>query len=69
MANAAGRVRTNHGETIALMAAAPIAAQPAPLSSVAPKSCQGSTARAQPAMPAASDSTPSLVTAGTPKRP
>src|SRR5271163_1779284 len=31
MDSAAGRVRTNHGETIALTAVAPIAAQPAPL--------------------------------------
>src|SRR5689334_13964011 len=39
---AAGRSRSNQGDTIALMPAAPSATQPAPLNSVAAKSCQGS---------------------------
>ena len=63
MASAAGRVRTNQGDTMALMAAAPMAAQPAPLKIVAAKSCHGDVAAAQPRTPIASDSAPALVTA------
>ena len=68
MDSAAGRVRMNQGETIWLTAAAPMAAQPAPLKQVAAKSCQGSCAAAQPVTPAPSESAPALVTAATPKR-
>jgi hypothetical protein len=68
IASAAGRVRTNQGETIALSAAALIAPQPAPLSAVATNSCQGDTAVAQPRTPSARQSAPAFVTVGTPKR-
>ena len=68
MDSAAGRVRTNHGETISLTAAAPIAAQLAPLNSVATKSCQGAVALAQPTTPTAKKIEPAFVAAGTPKR-
>jgi hypothetical protein len=68
MDSAAGRVRTNHGETTALTGAAPIAAQPAPLKSVATKSCQGAVALAQPRMPTAKEIAPAFVATGTPKR-
>ena len=51
IASAAGRVRTNQGETSILMAAALIAPQPAPLSKVDAKSCQGAAATAQPKTP------------------
>ena len=68
MASAAGRERTNHGETMALMAAALMAPQPAPLSAVATNSCHGSVAVAQPRMPTARESAPAFVTADAPKR-
>ncbi len=68
MASAAGRSRMNQGDTMALMAAAPVAAHPAPLKTVATKSCQGDAAAAQPRTPTARDSAPALVTAGMPKR-
>ncbi len=68
MASAAGRRRENHGAMMALTAAAPIATQPAPLKSVAAKSCQGCAATAQPQIPSASAMAPALVTAGRPKR-
>jgi len=65
--SAAG-LRENQGETITLTAAAPIAAQPAPLSSVAIKSCQGAVALAQAKTPTANRTAPALVTSATPKR-
>jgi|SRR6476469_3830076 hypothetical protein len=68
MASAAGLRRTNQGETMALTAAALVAAQPAPLSASAGSSCHGSAATAQPATPTASASAPALVVAATPKR-
>ena len=43
----------NQGETIALIAAAPVIAQPAPLSAVAANNCQGAAASAQPSTPSA----------------
>ena len=67
-ASAAGRLRTNHGATIALTAAAPMVTQPPPLNSVAIKSCHRSCASAQPATPIASASEPALVTRTRPKR-
>src|SRR5215468_5045490 len=67
-ASAAGRLRTNHGATIALTAAAPMVTQPPPLNSVATKSCHGSCASAQPVTPIASVSEPALVTRAKPKR-
>ena len=54
---------------IALMAAALIAIQPAPLKKVATRSCHGASATAQPTTPTASETAPALVIAGTPKRP
>ena len=45
-----------------------IAAQPAPLTSVAAKSCHGVAATAQPNTPAESAIAAALVTAGNPKR-
>ena len=68
MDSAAGRVRMNQGETIWLTAAAPMAAQPVPLRTVAARSCQGSCATAQAMTPVPSASAPALVTADTPKR-
>jgi hypothetical protein len=68
MANAAGRERTNQGETMALRAAALIAPQPTPLRTLTANSCQGSVTVAQPRIPAASDNAPALVTAAAPKR-
>jgi len=67
-ASAAGRLRTNHGATIALTAAAPMVTHPPPLNSVATKSCHGSCASAQPATPIASASEPALVTRAKPKQ-
>jgi hypothetical protein len=66
--SAAGRCRANHGATIALIAAAPVAAQPAPDSSVAANNCQGCSASAQPSTPAAALTAPARVTATRPKR-
>ena len=68
MASAAGRERTNQGETMALSAAALIAPQPAPLSALTANSCQGAVTVAQPTIPAASDSAPAFVTVAAPKR-
>src|SRR6516162_560015 len=68
MESAAGQVRTNQGEIMALTAAPPIAAQPAPLSSVTTKSCQGAAAHAQPKTPTAKSTAPTLVVLGMPKR-
>src|SRR6478609_4854525 len=67
MDSAAGRVRMNQGETIWLTAAAPMAAQPAPLRTVAARSCQGSCATAQAVAQEPSASAPALVTPDTPK--
>ena len=53
---------------MALIAAPPVVAQPAPLSKVAAKSCQGCSAAVQPKMPKAARSAPARVTAGTPQR-
>ena len=68
MPSAAGRARTNQGETAAFTGTAPIAAQPAPLTTVAAKSCQGVAATAQPTTPADSRIAAAIVTAGNPKR-
>ncbi len=68
MESAAGRRRTNHGETTALIAAAPIAAQPTPLNSAAAKSCHGSDATAHAKTPVPMESAPAFVTAAMPKR-
>ena len=68
IARAAWRPWANHGDTIALIAATPIATQPAPLSRVAAKSRQGAVAIAQPNTPAARRTAPALVTTGMPKR-
>src|SRR5438874_2292796 len=64
--SAAGRARTNQGETIALTAAPPVAAQPAPLNKVAAKSCQGAAATAQPSTPRPVASAAALVTVAMP---
>jgi len=56
------------GETIALIAAALIAPQPATLNTLATKSCQGAVEVAQPRTPAARQSAPAFVTATAPKR-
>src|SRR2546423_5527542 len=66
--SATGRVRTNHGDTTAFTTTPPIAAQPAPLTKVAAKSCHGSRAIAQPQMPIASKAAAVTVTEGRPKR-
>ena len=68
VASAAGRRRTNQGETISLTATPPIAAQPAPLGNVAAKSCHGAAASDQPMTPSASISAPALVTVARPSR-
>src|SRR5438132_957340 len=68
MASAVGRARSNHGETMALRAAALIAPQPAPLSALTTNSCQGAVTVAQPITPAARQSAPALVTAAAAKR-
>jgi hypothetical protein len=68
VARAAGLARSNHGATIALTAAAPIATQPPPLRIAAAKSCTGVAAMAQPTTPPASVSTPADVTRETPNR-
>src|SRR5262245_786602 len=67
MERAAGRARTNHGDTIALTAAPPIPAQPAPLSSVAANSHAGALATAQPKTPRLKHSAAALVTVAMPK--
>jgi hypothetical protein len=54
--------RTNHGETIALRAAAPKATQPPPLNRAAPKSCHGAFAKAHPVMSDIKEMAPALVT-------
>ena len=53
---------------MALIAAAPVAAQPKALSGVAAKSCHGSRADAQPSTPRAAAAPPARVTATSPKR-
>src|SRR5258707_15632132 len=63
IASAAGRSLMNHGATIALIAATPIVIQPAPLRSVAAKSCQGTAAMDQPYTPSARSTAPAFVTA------
>ena len=68
MLSAAGRRRTNQGDTIALIAAAPVAAQPKPLNSVAAKSCHGSRAIAHPRIPSTAATAPARVSATNPKR-
>src|SRR5947199_10493469 len=64
--SAAGRARTNQGDTTALIATPPIAAQPAPLTRVAANSCHGVAASAQPTMPTESKLAATVVTAGDP---
>ena len=59
-----GRARTNQGETTALTATPPIAAQPAPLTSVAANSCHGAAAIAQPQTPADKRTAATMVTPG-----
>src|SRR3984893_15219636 len=68
MERAAGRARASVGETIALIAAALMAAQPNPLSAVAKRSCHGAVALAQPKMPTATSTAPAFVTRAIPKR-
>src|SRR5437868_179214 len=68
MASAAGRARTNHGETRALSAAALMVPQPAPLRVAAIKSCHGETAVAQPTTPAPISNAPIFVTIAAPRR-
>src|SRR5215469_12445662 len=68
MARAAGRERTNQGETIALTAAALIAPQPAPLNTPATKRCQGASALAHPRIPTARQIAPAFVAVAAPKR-
>src|ERR1700722_1702991 len=68
MLSAEGRRRTNQGDTMALIAAAPVAAQPKPVNSVAAKSCHGSRASAQPRKPSAAATDAARVTATKPKR-
>src|SRR5471032_2732675 len=68
MASAAGRARTNQGETIALSAAALIVPHPAPLRVAAAKSCHGNAAVAQPMTPVPINSAPIFVTIAAPKR-
>ena len=69
MARAAGLARTNQMDTIALSAAALMAAQPAPLSTAARNICHGSAATAQPHTPNAALVAAALVTAAAnPKR-
>lgn len=68
MPSAAGRRRSNHGETIALIAAPLVNAQPAPLNGVAKKSCHGSHANPHPTSPMAVRTAPARVTRATPKR-
>ncbi len=53
---------------MALMAAAPIVTQPAPLSRAATNSCQGCAATAQPSVPSASAAAPTQVVSGKPQR-
>src|ERR1700680_3969423 len=68
MASAAGRWRTNQGETMALRAAALIEPQPAPLSALTTNSCQGAVTVAHPTVPVARQSAPTFVTAAAPKQ-
>src|SRR5262245_34836585 len=68
VASAMGRLRSNQGDRIALMAAALMDTQPAPLRSVAANRCHGSCAHAQPHTPNTAAIVPALVMAGTPKR-
>ena len=68
MPSAAGRVRTNHGDTTALSAAALIVPQPVPLKTAATNSCHGAFAWAQAMMPVAINSAPILITPLVPKR-
>ena len=67
--SAAGRARTNHGAMMAFTVTPLIAAQPAPLTIAAAKSCQGLSATAQPNTPALSATAASRTMAGMPKRP
>src|SRR6185503_13073448 len=65
--SAAGRARTNQGETIALIAAALIPPQPSPLGRAAAKRCHGSAATDHPKAPAARQSAAVLVTTPAPR--
>src|SRR5262245_55613222 len=66
--SAAGRLHTNHGDTMLLRATGPIAAQPTPLSNAAKNNCHGALATAQPKVPSAREIAPDLVTIDSPKR-
>src|ERR1700726_3162453 len=68
IASAAGRRRSNHGDTMAGMAAPLVAAQPTALDAAATKSCQGSEAIDQPIVPPARPSAPIRVISVRPKR-
>src|SRR5215469_13276680 len=68
MPRAAGRLRTNQGETIALIAEALVAPQPAPLNKPATRSCQGVATVAQMRTPVAMQIDPAFVTVAVPKR-
>lgn len=68
MPSAAGRRTTNHGSIKALIAAAPSAAQLAPLANAAMANCHGVAATAQPNVPSALPSAAQNVTAGMPAR-
>ena len=66
--SAAGRRRSNHGDTMALIAAPLVAAHPAPVAAAATNSCHGAKAKPQPHSPNAVASTPKRVTAAIPNR-
>src|SRR5262245_57786724 len=68
IASAAGRARTNQGDTSALIAEALVAPQPAPLKTAATKSCHGADAKPQPRTPRVRDEIPALVTVAAPNR-
>ncbi len=68
MASAAGRRRSNHGETMALTAAALMALQPAPLKSAAANSCQGAAAIDQANTPSPRHSAAARVAPAMPSR-
>jgi hypothetical protein len=64
--NASGRRWSNHGETIAMMAAPLVTAQPAPLRVAATNSCHGAAANDQPTMPITRANVPAWVTVAMP---
>ncbi len=68
MPSAAGRIRTNQGETMPLIAAALVAPHPAPVSRLAAKNCHGAALTAQPTRPPARHSAAILVARAVPRR-